>query len=181
MADKGWIGVDLDGTLAEYDGWKGETHIGDPIPAMVQRVKEALADGKTVRIFTARMSNMPNFHIADAIYAWCEQHIGVKLLPTCIKDFECIEIWDDRAVQVIKNTGEIVRSLVDKIQHFYLREPCGGCLHIVLDDQNVTDENIAFCIMAAYQQRDWEALEIISAMAQLTVEQRETIVYSGAW
>ena len=26
MSDEyqGWIGVDLDGTLAEYDGWRGE-------------------------------------------------------------------------------------------------------------------------------------------------------------
>lgn len=27
----GWIGVDLDGTLAEYTGWKGVEHIGEPI------------------------------------------------------------------------------------------------------------------------------------------------------
>lgn len=24
-----WIGVDLDGTLAEYDGWRGWKHIGN--------------------------------------------------------------------------------------------------------------------------------------------------------
>ena len=35
----GWIGVDLDGTLAEYHGWKGSEHIGPPIPLMVERVK----------------------------------------------------------------------------------------------------------------------------------------------
>ena len=29
--DKAWIGVDLDGTLARYDGWKGIEHIGEPI------------------------------------------------------------------------------------------------------------------------------------------------------
>ena len=34
-----WIGVDLDGTLAEWDGWKGHEHIGPPIPAMLERVK----------------------------------------------------------------------------------------------------------------------------------------------
>lgn len=27
---QGWIGVDLDGTLAEYHGWKGAEHIGQP-------------------------------------------------------------------------------------------------------------------------------------------------------
>jgi len=29
---KGWVGVDLDGTLAHYDGWKGADHIGEPGP-----------------------------------------------------------------------------------------------------------------------------------------------------
>ena len=36
---KGWIGVDLDGTLAMYDGWVGVSHIGEPVPAMLQRVR----------------------------------------------------------------------------------------------------------------------------------------------
>jgi hypothetical protein len=31
MSTGGWIGVDLDGTLAHYDGWKGIDHIGEPI------------------------------------------------------------------------------------------------------------------------------------------------------
>ena len=35
---------DLDGTLAEYNGWVSEEHIGDPIPAMVERVKTKFAD-----------------------------------------------------------------------------------------------------------------------------------------
>jgi hypothetical protein len=34
-----WVGVDLDGTLAEYHGFKGPEHIGKPIPKMVARVK----------------------------------------------------------------------------------------------------------------------------------------------
>lgn len=34
---KGWIGVDLDGTLAEYDGWKGPDEIGAPVEPMVER------------------------------------------------------------------------------------------------------------------------------------------------
>jgi hypothetical protein len=33
----GWIGVDLDGTLAFYDEWIGPEHIGAPIPGMVDR------------------------------------------------------------------------------------------------------------------------------------------------
>jgi hypothetical protein len=51
----GWIGVDLDGTLAHYEGWKGQEHIGEPIAPMVERVKGWLAEGREVRIFTARV------------------------------------------------------------------------------------------------------------------------------
>lgn len=43
----GWIGVDLDGTLAYYSGWKGIEHVGDPVPAMINRVRAWLANGTT--------------------------------------------------------------------------------------------------------------------------------------
>ncbi len=32
MSNSGWIGVDFDGTLATYDGWKGPSVLGEPIP-----------------------------------------------------------------------------------------------------------------------------------------------------
>jgi len=51
----GWIGVDFDCTLAEYHGWNGG-ELGPPIPAMVERVKAWLAEGREVRIFTARVA-----------------------------------------------------------------------------------------------------------------------------
>lgn len=34
---RGWIGVDLDGTLAEYHGWKGVDHIGPPVTLRLLR------------------------------------------------------------------------------------------------------------------------------------------------
>jgi hypothetical protein len=107
-----WIGVDLDGTLAHYDphDWRGEDHIGEPIPAMVERVKAWLAEGKEVRIFTARMSgdsrdDIRRFRIETLIGDWCKQHIGRRLRATNEKDYGMVELWDDRAVQVIPNTG----------------------------------------------------------------------------
>lgn len=105
---RGWIGVDLDGTLAQYDGWRGPTHIGDPIPEMVNRVKGWLAQGKEVRIFTARVSRLQGEElqaVAGAIFRWSAEHIGEVLDVTCMKDFAMIELWDDRAVQVVPNTG----------------------------------------------------------------------------
>ena len=43
--NKGWIGVDLDGTLARYEGWAGSHDMGEPIAAMVDRVRAWRAEG----------------------------------------------------------------------------------------------------------------------------------------
>lgn len=103
----GWIGVDFDGTLARYDGWKGETVLGEPIIPMVSLVKNWLAEGLDVRIFTARAYDFSEEGKA-AIEVWCYEHIGQSLPITCVKDFYMEEFYDDRAVQVEFNTGEIV-------------------------------------------------------------------------
>jgi len=108
-----WIGVDLDGTLAMYDGWNGSDHIGEPIPKMVERVKQWLAEGKDVKIFTARVSWQAielnkSTHSATVapIYKWSIKHIGECLDVVYQKDMAMVSLWDDRAVQVIPNTGE---------------------------------------------------------------------------
>jgi hypothetical protein len=110
-----WIGVDLDGTLATYDYWRGPWHIGEPIMPMVDRVKYWLSQGYEVRIFTARVSHdgtperITDAEIALAsIQAWCSMHIGQVLRVTNQKDFGMAELWDDRAVQVVRNVGEFV-------------------------------------------------------------------------
>lgn len=113
---RNWIAVDLDGTLAQYDKWRGADHIGEPILPMVRRVKEWIAQGKDVRIFTARMSshapdNKDNpVDIVTPIQTWCEKHIGRALPVTNVKDMHMIELWDDIAVRVIQNTGIAVRT-----------------------------------------------------------------------
>lgn len=43
--------------------------------------------------------------IREMIESWCVEHIGHKLPITNVKDYGMIELWDDRAVQVIPNTG----------------------------------------------------------------------------
>lgn len=119
------IAVDLDGTLAYYDGWKGEDHIGEPVPEMAERVKEFRAAGSTIVIFTARVyqgMDMRPEHPRDVnkarrlIEDWCIKHFGEKFLVTAEKSPRITEFWDDRAKQVIPNTGKFV-------------EPCncGGC------------------------------------------------------
>lgn len=102
--NEGWIGVDLDGTLANYGGWVCPDHIGEPVAPMVARVKAWLADGIEVRIFTARAWRAGDDEIS-AIQDWSEKHIGVRLPVTCAKDYRMIELWDDRAVRVRTNCG----------------------------------------------------------------------------
>lgn len=121
MSNTGWIGVDLDATLAHYLKWEGVDIIGDPIPRMVERVKEWLAQGRQVKIMTARVycgeSGEPagdRYRDAQlarrAIEKWCLKHIGVILPVTCCKDTSMITLWDDRCVQVKPNTGEPVNG-----------------------------------------------------------------------
>ncbi len=115
MGEQAWIGVDLDGTLAVHTTWHGIEHIGAPIPKMVERVKQWLSDGINVRILTARVSRTGGEGEAAKrfIERWCLIHLGTVLPVTCKKDFAMIELWDDRAVQVIPNEGT---SAVDEMK-----------------------------------------------------------------
>lgn len=103
-----WIGVDLDGTLAHYDGWKGELHIGDPILPMLARVNAWIEEGETVKIFTARVSvpEPKRSKVIKTIQNWLETHGLPRLSITNVKDLEMKELWDDKAIHVAKNTGE---------------------------------------------------------------------------
>lgn len=112
-ASKKWIGVDFDGTLAYYDGWKGASHCGRPIKAMVERVRGWLSEGTTVKIVTARVSVMAvKAGQADesraAVQNWCRRYFGQSLDVVAEKDFDMEELWDDRAVCVQKNTGKVI-------------------------------------------------------------------------
>lgn len=100
--EKPWIGVDLDGTLALATPWRGMTHIGAPVPLMVRRVQEWTRMGLTVKILTARG---PYPEAVDAIKKWLVANGMPELEVTDRKDFGMVELWDDRAIQVVRNTG----------------------------------------------------------------------------
>ena len=109
--DKGCIAVDFDGTIAKYEGWQGPLFLGEPVPAMVDRVKQWLKDGEEVVIFTARINeDNPNLRlqIILAMQAWCQKHIGQVLEVTDRKHKRMRRFFDDRAVAVEKNTGKVL-------------------------------------------------------------------------
>lgn len=120
------IGVDLDGTLAFWDGWVKWSVIGRPIEPMADRVRQWIAEGHDVVIFTARMHE-PTYpgaihkcrtsgelwrtsDMAQVIGEWTFKHVGRRLRATAVKEIDMAEFWDDRAVQVEPNTG---RTLAD--------------------------------------------------------------------
>lgn len=107
----GWIGVDLDKTLAYHSDFELTDDIGEPLPEMVKKVKHWLDQGLEVRIMTARVG-LSDKHDANRvaqqrkrIAAWTLKHIGQELEVTSSKDYQMLVLYDDRAVQVIPNTG----------------------------------------------------------------------------
>lgn len=102
MSKDGWIGIDLDGTLAYYDGWKGCAHIGDPVPTVLAFVKRLIAEGETVKIFTARAC-IPEQ--VPPIKEWLARHGLAGVEVTNVKDFKMRWLFDDRATGVLSNAG----------------------------------------------------------------------------
>lgn len=116
---RGWIGVDLDGTLAHYEGWQGPDHIGEPVPLMMARVRMWLEEGREVRIFTARAC-LPE-QVAP-VEAWLEQHGIGGLQVTNTKDFRMVELWDDRCIQVATNKGHTMTSITFQALQLFIAD-----------------------------------------------------------
>lgn len=123
---KGWIGFDLDGTLAIYypSSWDCML-IGKPIATMVEKAQAYHRLGYEIRIFTARVAcsfcegnckekceaAIENKQVRNLIEDWGEFVLGFKVKATCVKDYEMIMLYDDRCTQVITNMGRIVEKI----------------------------------------------------------------------
>jgi hypothetical protein len=120
-----WIGVDFDGTLAYSIKNRTDPYmLGEPVPIMVNRVKNWLAMGYTVKLLTARMNlrsstGMPRDipTMRRLLEHWCEKHIGTVIECVNTKDGWMEVLWDDRAVSVTIDTGHsTVVTLKHKIE-----------------------------------------------------------------
>jgi hypothetical protein len=98
-AHDSWIGVDLDGTLATTTE---DMSVGQPVPEMLSRVRRWHAEGRKVKIFTARASNPAE---VPKVKEWLRANRLPDFEITNVKDYAMVELWDDRAVEVIRNTG----------------------------------------------------------------------------
>lgn len=111
MEQREWIGVDLDGTLAHYEGFQGHDLIGPPIQEMKDRVMRWHRADIKVKIFTARVGGYDKAEIARAkhfIEKWLAENGFPPFEITCMKDYYMTELYDDRAVQVEFNTGRLL-------------------------------------------------------------------------
>ncbi len=100
-----WTGVDLDGTLAYDDRMSSPEEVGKPIPEMLKLVKKMIAHGIRVKIFTARATDPEQFPI---IRKWLKDNDLPELEITNVKDYRMQRLYDDRCIQVEKNTGRLI-------------------------------------------------------------------------
>lgn len=61
------VAVDFDGTIAKFDGWKGEEHIGDPIPGAKEALTKLKEQGHVIIVYTCRKRT-------DLVEKWLQEH-----------------------------------------------------------------------------------------------------------
>lgn len=98
--------VDFDGVLAQYDGWKGPEHLGEPNRGALAFVKK-LSETFAVIIHSTR-------HPQD-IERWCKEHGFIDYI-THITDTKMPAVCyvDDRAVQF---SGNFAQTIVE-VEYF---------------------------------------------------------------
>lgn len=112
--------VDFDKTLAEFN-LNGAEYVpgktGNPIPKMVNRVRRWLEEGDEIIILTARMWSGKSADILAlekrGIEKFCIDNFGQIFEVTSEKSPHIDFIYDDKAIRVEENTGEIVGCTED--------------------------------------------------------------------
>jgi len=100
-----------------------------------------------------------------------EVHVNVQFRPPALANYSYIdheaaaEIMTEeilRSMDIVaecRRPGLTVEGMRTLVRAFYARagNSCGGHLHIVLDDGNIDDDDIDFCIARAVEAKDAEA------------------------
>lgn len=69
------------------------------------------------------------------------------------------------------------RQLAVLIKDYYKNNPSGGNCHIVLDDYNVRDSDIKFCMNECINNNDVDGLTIMIAMGRMKKTARLKSIY----
>ena len=81
----------------------------------------------------------------------------------------------------MKNYSKItVAQLIEECKKYYAmpNNSMGGCLHIVLDDENIKDNHIKSCIDKAESEGDKEGVKLGKLLLQASMTQRRKLVKS---
>jgi len=119
MDTRHWVGYDWDGVLVQdIPGGKYNPRAsGEPIPATWRRLEEDMRNGNRIKIFTARAASIHHHTVFDGtaeeylacvvshIQEICVEQVGVELEITAEKDYLMKYFYDDRAIQMERNTG----------------------------------------------------------------------------
>ncbi len=137
-----YIGVDLDGTLAKEDEeFHGVETIGEPIPKMVNRVKRMLAQGKTVKIITARAAGPEGDKAKDAVGDWTERVFGQRLEVTNEKTPGMHRLYDNKAIGIETNTGELKHNHEFDTSQFKIPFPVNHAVRLYAE-QTVKEDDL---------------------------------------
>lgn len=114
------IAVDLDGTLAEYVGWRKDAPIGNPLPGAEEFLKKLRALGASIVVFTARSST-------EQVNAWLVENKldSYVTAVSAVKSTMFSVIVDDRAVRFDGDYDKVledVRKFVDGTLPWWKRE-----------------------------------------------------------
>lgn len=140
------IALDLDGTLAEYNGWVNMDNIGPPIRPMWDLFTSWLDDPDVnVSIFTARAGDPDSDEI---IRDWLFRHGLSKsqsddIQITNVKYKKFTEYWDDRSIAVKRNSGEFkgyIQKEVSSDSDVALERQVGGSHY-----KSMTIQPIEYC------------------------------------
>ena len=97
------IAVDLDGTLAKDDGWKGYRHIGKPIASVVKDLRKEKRKGARTILHTCRVTtldNRVNEESLATIRAWLAKYkVPIDEVWMGTGKPYAAEYWDDKAVK----------------------------------------------------------------------------------
>lgn len=110
---KVWIGFDLDGTLAEWKSDQDTEIIGKLIEGKpASEFRQAIKAKKEVKIVTARVSSQSpdKEKQRKLVQDWIKEHFGISNIEvTSEKDSMMLKLYDDKAIQVKRNKGTIVK------------------------------------------------------------------------
>ena len=72
-------------------------------------------------------------------------------------------------------TKPTIPEVLPKVQEYYKDHLTGGSLHIVLDDGNVRDSDVMFCLELAKQRDDTKGIELANLLLRMSTTQRRKL------